>query len=244
MGIPMSAFLVCLKVMIRRLIYLFCAIGFLAFGALGYAKQDDLIKTKCYKTEDPVGEVCLFEDRRAIAANKAKYQDTCEEAAKLSVNSLLVPELRVVDSGGAELDRVKIPYLSTLNLMTVRVAERKTFYTSRQNSACSVFRGGIHSPFWVSSGKISYFTIGEKQKNFMTTLRKSWLPVYDGFLEATSEPSNARADDWKTTYRRYQDFNGKWGSIVRVIPELTEFESVLNEKDFPARTREFRMAVE
>ena len=35
-----------------------------------HAKDDNLIKTKCYKTEDPIGEVCLFEDRKAVSTNK------------------------------------------------------------------------------------------------------------------------------------------------------------------------------
>ena len=54
----------------------------LLLSATCYAKDDNLIKTKCYKTEDPVGEVCLFEDRKAVSTNKEKYQEYKDARAK------------------------------------------------------------------------------------------------------------------------------------------------------------------
>ena len=217
-------------------------IPFLSFllllSATCYAKDDNLIKTKCYKTEDPVGEVCLFEDRKAVSTNKEKYQDTCEESAKLSIKTISQPELRVTDLNGTESNRVKVEYLSELNLVKLRVAGKKTFYTSYENSACSVWRGSVNTPFWVSDGKINYLKVDNKEKNFMYTLRKSWFAVSDGFLEAVSEPF-AKEDDvqWKTSYIRYQYSNGVWIIRRKVIPEMTEFEELPNEKDFPARAK-------
>ena len=204
-----------------------------------YAKDDNLIKTKCYKTEDPVGEVCLFEDRKAVSTNKAKYQQTCVEDAKLSIKTISQPELRVTDSNGKESNRVKIEYLSELNLVKLRVADKKTFYTSYENSACSVWSGSVNTPFWVSDGKINYLKIDNKEKSFMYTLRKSWSAVSDGFLEAVSEPS-AKEDDveWKTSYIRYQFLNGVWIIRKKVTPAMTEFEELPNEKDFPARVKQ------
>ena len=85
------------------------------------AMSADLIKTKCYKTESPVGEVCIFEDKKAIGANAAKYQGTCEEEAKLPVKDLKNPELQVTDSQGNETDRQKISPLTSLNLLKIKV---------------------------------------------------------------------------------------------------------------------------
>ena len=212
----------------------------LLLSATCYAKDDNLIKTKCYKTEDPVGEVCLFEDRKAVSTNKEKYQETCEEPAKLSIKTITQPELRVTDSNGTESDRTKIQYLSELNLVKMRVADKKTFYTSYKNSACSVWRGSIHTPFWVADGKIIYLNIDNKNKFFMNTLRKTWSPVYDGFLEVASELSKTEGIPWETSFIRYQNISGKWISAKRTIPEMTEIENdeSLNEKNFPPRVKQ------
>ena len=219
-------------------------IPFLSFllllSATCYAKEDNLIKTKCYKTEDPVGEVCLFEDRKAVSTNKEKYQETCEDSAKLSIKTLSQPELRVTDSNGTESDRAKIQYLSELNLVKLRVADKKTFFTSYKNSACSVWRGSIHTPFWVADGKINYLNIDNKNKFFMNTLRKTWSPVIDGFLEVNSELANKEGIPWETSFIRYQNISGKWISTKRTIPEMTEIENdePLNEKNFPPRVKQ------
>jgi len=219
------------------------SIPFLSFllllSATCYAKDDNLIKTKCYKTEDPVGEVCLFEDRKAVSTNKEKYQDTCEDPAKISVKTISQPELRVTDSKGTESARVKVEYLSELNLVKLRVAGRKTFYISHENGACGVWKGSIHTPFWVSDGKIDYLKIDNKETSFMETSMKSWSAVNDGFLEALIEPF-AKEDDvqWKTSYIRYQYLNGVWTIRKKVIPEMTEFEELKSEKNFPARAKQ------
>jgi hypothetical protein len=204
-----------------------------------HAKDDNLIKTKCYKTEDPVGEVCLFEDRKAVSTNKEKYQQTCEDAAKLSIKTISQPELRVTDSNGTESNRVKIEYLSELNLVKLRVAGKKTFYTSYENTYCGVSRGSENTPFWVSDGKINYLKIDNKEKSFMSTLMKSWSAVNDGFLEAVSEPFKKGEDvAWKTSYTRYQYLNRVWVIRKKVTPEMTQFEELPNEKDFPARAKQ------
>jgi hypothetical protein len=202
-----------------------------------HAKDDNLIKTKCYKTEDPIGEVCLFEDRKAVSTNKEKYQERCEETAKLSIKNLSQPELRVTNSTGTESDRIKVPYLATLNLINLRVTDKKTFYTSYENSACSIFSGSVNMPFWVTSGKINYFKIDNTEKRLMSTLRKSWSAVNDGFLEAVSDLSGSNSD-WKTSYIRHQYINGTWIATKKVIPEMTDFEAPVNEKVFPPRAKQ------
>ena len=221
-----------------RSFFIICALFLVLAVESIYAGESDLIKTKCYKTEDPVGEVCLFEDRRAVAANKEKYQENCEASAKFSVKTLSQPELRVTDLSGMELDRVKIPYLSTLNLMSLRVNEKKSFYTSYQNSACGSFLGDVQSPFWVLGGKINYLRIENKTKDFLITLRRSWAPVRDGFLEGASWLDDSTGDKWKTSYRRYQYVDGAWNVTERGVAEMTDFsDTPLNEKDFPSRLR-------
>ena len=40
------------------------------------------------------------------------------------------------------------------------------FYTSYRNSACSVWRGSVHTPFWIVDGKINYLNIDNKNKFF------------------------------------------------------------------------------
>ena len=212
----------------------------LLLSATCYAKDDNLIKTKCYKTEDPVGEVCLFEDRKAVSTNKEKYQDTCEEPAKLSIKTLSQPELRVTDSSGTESDRAKVQYLSELNLVKLKVADKKTFYTSYKNSACGGWSGSDHTPFWIVDGKINYLSIDNKNKSFMSTLRKAWSPVYDGFLEVSSELANKEGIPWETSFIRYQKINGKWISVKRTVPEMIEIENdePLNEKNFPPRVKQ------
>ena len=200
------------------------------------AEDGGLVKTKCFKVEEPVGEVCLFEDRKAVADKKDKYKNTCEAPATLSIKSLTQSELRVTDANGAESDRVKIEYLSTLNLINTKVNGKKSFYTSHENSACSVWRGSVNTPFWVTNGKITYFKIDNQDKSFMTTIRKSWSGVYDGFLEGISEPSEKNgAVEWQTSYIRYQYIAGRWVVRKKVVRELTDFEIALNEKDFPLR---------
>jgi len=219
-------------------------IPFLSFllllSATCYAKDDNLIRTKCYKTEDPVGEVCLFEDRKAVSTNQEKYQKTCTEPAKLSVKTLTQSELRVTNSSGEELDRTKIPYLSSLNLMNSRVNDKKSFYTSYKNGECSVWRGLIQAPFWVVDGKIRYLKIENKNKEFMITMRKFWSPVNDGFLEVVSELANKEGIPWETSFVRYQYINGRWVVAIKTIPEMTEFENddPLEEKDFPLRVKQ------
>ena len=204
-----------------------------------HAKDDNLIKTKCYKTEDPIGEVCLFEDRKAVSTNKEKYQQTCEEDAKLSIKTISQPELRVTNSTGTESDRVKIEYLSELNLVKLRVASKKTFFTSYKNTYCGVSRGSVNTPFWVSDGKINYIKVDNNEKIFMSTLKKWWSAVNDGFLEAVSEPFKKEEDvAWKTSYTRYQYLNGVWIIRKKVTPEVTEFEEPPNEKNFPSRAEQ------
>jgi len=176
------------------------------------AMSADLIKTKCYKTESPVGEVCIFEDKKAIGANAAKYQGTCEEDAKLPVKNLKNSELQVTDSEGKETDRQKIAPLTSLNLLKIKVNGAKTFFTSYQNLACGSFRGDEESPFWIVNGNIKFLDINNKKITFMHTLKRAWIPVNDGFLEATSEYSpergNPKIDDgWITIYKRYQFLN-------------------------------------
>ena len=137
-----------------------------------HAKDDSLIKTKCYKTDDSIGEVCLFEDRKAVSTNKEKYQETCVDTAKPPLKNLAQPELRVTNSTGTESDRIKVPYLSSLNLINLRVADKKTFYTSHESSACSIFSGSVNIPFWVLSGKINYFKVDNKEKKFFIYIKE------------------------------------------------------------------------
>lgn len=189
-----------------------------AFSGISANAQDDrLIKTRCYKTESPAGEVCLFEDRKAIAGNKEKYQDTCEKSASLSMRNLIQSELRVVSTGGVETDRVKVQNLSELDLVKFRVLDKKTFYVSVRNGACSIFEGVIYTPFWVVDGKIYFMNIENKNKYFMKTLRKTWAPVHDGFLEVISEPAKSDGTQWETNFIRYQNLSGKWLSIKNLF---------------------------
>jgi hypothetical protein len=210
---------------------------FLLHCFAAHAQDNKLIKTRCYKTEDPVGEICLFEDRKAVAANKEKYQETCEKSASLSVKNLIQPELRVSNSSGVETDRVKVQSLSDLNLAQLRVLNKKTFYTAYKNSACSVYAGVIYAPFWVLGGKIYFMSLENKNIYFMKTLRRTWTPVHDGFLEVVSEPAKSDNIQWETSFIRYQNISGKWVSFKKTIPELLEIENdeLLNEKNFPKR---------
>jgi hypothetical protein len=206
------------------------------------AMSADLIKTKCYKTESPVGEVCIFEDRRALGVNAAKYQDTCEEEAKLPVKDLKSPELQVTDSEGKETDRKKIAPLTSLNLLKIKVNGAKTFFTSYQSLGCGSFSGTGYSPFWVVNGKINFLSIGNKEITFMNTLKRGWKPVSDGFLEARSELSEKRGnpkidDGFITIYTRYQLLNNSWVTKEKLKFGLTEFETELVEKDFPERAK-------
>lgn len=206
------------------------------------ASSADLIKTKCYKTESPVGEVCLFEDKKAIGANAAKYQGTCEEDAKLPFKDLKNSELQVTDSEGKETDRQKIAPLTSLNLLKIKVNGAKTYFTSYQNLACGSFRGDEESPFWVVNGNIKFLIINNKKITFMHTLKRAWTSVNDGFLEAISEYSpergNPKIDDgWITIYKRYQFLNNTWITKEKLKFILTEFENELVEKDFPERTK-------
>jgi hypothetical protein len=199
----------------------------------------EIIKTKCYKTESPTGEVCIFEDKRALGPNKNKYQDRCEEAAKLPYKNLIESELRVTDSSGKETDRQKIPALTSLNLLKVRVNNSKTFSTSYTNSACSIFSGDGNTPFWVNNGKILFLIVDNNRVNFMNTLRKTWFPVADGFLEATSsfasEKEFPKGEGWATSYIRYQYLNNSWVVKKTIKSGWSEFEPPPNESDFPSR---------
>ena len=206
------------------------------------AMSADLIKTKCYKTETPVGEVCIFEDKKAIGANAAKYQVKCEEEAKLPVKDLKNPELQVTDSQGNETDRQKIAPLTSLNLLKIKVNGAKTFFTSNQSLGCGSFSGTAYSPFWVVNGKINFLSISNKQIIFMNTLKRAWTPVSDGFLEARSELNEERGnpkidDGFITIYTRYQLLNNSWVTKEKLKFGLTEFETELVEKDFPERAK-------
>ena len=206
------------------------------------ALSAELIKTKCYKTDNPVGEVCLFEDKKAIGANAAKYQGTCEEDAKLPVKDLKNPELQVTDSQGKETDRQKIDPLTSLNLLKIKVNGAKTFFTSYQSLGCGSFSGTAYSPFWVINGKIIFLSVSDKPIIFMSTLKRAWAPVSDGFLEARSEFNEKRGnpkidDGFITIYTRYQLLNNSWVTKEKIKFGLTEFETELLEKDFPERAK-------
>ena len=206
------------------------------------ALSAELIKTKCYKTESPVGEVCLFEDKKAIGANAAKYQGTCEEDAKLPVKDLKNPELQVTNSEGKETDRQKIEPLTSLKLLKIKVNGEKTFFTSYQSLGCGSFSGTAYLPFWIVNGKINFLSISNKQVIFMNTLKRAWTPVSDGFLEARSELNEKRGNPkidggFITIYTRYQLLNNSWVTKEKLKFGLTEFETELVEKDFPERAK-------
>ena len=200
----------------------------------------DLIKTKCYKTESPVGEVCIFEDKKAIGANAAKYQGDCDhQDTNLSAKNLKNYELQVTDSQGKEIDRQKIAPLTSLNLLKIKVNGTKTFYLQDSESLiCTSQRGDGNFPFWVIDGKINFFKINNKLINFKSSLKSKWAPVSDGFLEAKSELDWKKDEpSWVTIYRRYQFENNKWIVIEKSKKIMTEFETDLDEKDFPERAK-------
>jgi len=207
------------------------------------AMSADLIKTKCYKTESPVGEVCIFEDKKVMGANAKKYFE-CEEhgVPKLSAKDLKNSELRITDSEGKEIDRQKIAALASLNLLKIKINGAKTFYTSYESVGCKSGSGTENSPFWVVNGKINFLSINNKQITFMNTLKSAWTPVSDGFLEARSELNEERGnpkidDGFITIYTRYQLLNNSWVTKEKLKFGLTEFETELLEKDFPERAK-------
>jgi hypothetical protein len=212
------------------------------FYIYSYSYSSDLIKTKCYKTENPIGEVCLFEDKKALGENSSKYKDSCEENSKLPVKNLKKYELQTTDINNNEIDRQYLSPLTSLNLLKIKVNGIKTFTTSYENSACSIWRGSVESPFWVINGKIIYFTINDKRVVFTKTLKRSWIPVSDGFLEAYSEYSPDRGNPkidggWITVYKRYQFINNVWAVKEKLNFAHTEFENEVNEIYFPERVK-------
>jgi len=161
-----------------------------------------LIKTKCYITESPEGEVCIFQDRRSLGSRFNLYVDSCPGEPKLDPRLLISSELRVFDKGGIETDRRRIGSVMTLELSKVRVDNLKTFFASTQNingdsfGACSNYsQGRLDTPFWVIDGKINFVLLDElRPKSFRSTLKQTWAPVKDGFLEAESVPCSWRKE--------------------------------------------------
>ena len=83
---------------------------------------------------------------------------------------------------------------------------------------------------------VVYLMVKGKEINFSIPMRRSWIPVHDGFFEGPSWLDDPKKESWKTTDRRYQYLNGVWITKEQSAPVMTNFfDTPLNEKDYSAR---------
>ncbi|MCD4506067.1 hypothetical protein LQR30_18425 [Chromobacterium piscinae] len=195
----------------------------------------DLKQRQCFPAQEL--RVCLWQDARLAARQDGGFGGDSEgDGWKLA---LAQAELRIYDSQGGQLSRLRVGRLSKLERTRLSDGGKPVFLLEEDRSAGFGSYSGVEArPFTVGARGIRFAQPqgADPAKPFVMTssLKKGWREGRDGFLLASCAPDFPAKGEWdgetfRVSYRRLKLQDGQWR-----LTERSERGFWENEGDFPA----------
>ncbi|WP_225546940.1 hypothetical protein [Chromobacterium violaceum] len=194
----------------------------------------DLWQRQCFPSQ--ALRVCLWQDARLAALQDGGFGGGEGDEWK---PALAPAELRIYDSQGGQLSRLRVGRLSMIERTRLGDGGKPVFLLKEDHSAGFGSYSGVEArPFTVGARGIHFAQPqgGDPAQPFAmaSALKSGWKEARDGFLLVSCAPDFPAKGEWdgetfRVSYRRLKLQDGQWRLTERSARGFWE-----NEGDFPA----------